>query len=280
MNQPESRRGGRFHEGPLVLFTALATAGGGIGAASLVRALVQGTMPGLSNRERVLVAGLLASGAVLSAGHLGRPSRGPLAFRGLGRSPLSAEVLALTLTAGCALLGATWGGTGNLRVVLDGLTGVGSVALLLLIGGVYRLPGQLAWGGAVTIQPLATGSAWGLLWVVGQDGIGPGTGLVTALWVAFLADAVLAGYRLIRLEEAGYRGEIVHPGAFHRRRPLQLGRLALSSLASPALLLAGAPVLALLAFSGSLLVDRYAFYALAVRQTTESEIARVEALLS
>jgi DMSO reductase anchor subunit len=236
-------------------------------------------MPVLSLPERLLLAGLLVGGAVLSAGHLGRPSRGPLALRGLGRSPLSAEVFVLTVTAGCALLASIPVGTSTLRTILDGLTSVGSVALLLLIGAVYRLPGQLAWGGPVTVQPLVAGSAWGLLWAVGLDEVGPGAGLVAALWVALLADAVLAGYRLIRLEDAPDRGEILHPRAFHRRRPLQMGRLALSSLASPVLLLTGAPVLALLAFSGSILVDRYAFYALAVRQTTESEVARVEALL-
>ncbi len=279
MAEGERRRGTVFHEWPLVLFTVLAMAGGGIGVSSLMRGLLTASPPALSLEERLLVGVLLAGGAVLSAEHLGKPFRGPLVFRGVGRSPLSGEVLALALTLVCAFLGTFSIGYPRIQMVLDILVGTGSVALLLAIGAVYRLPGQLAWGGPSTVQPLVAGSAWGLLWVVGLGEVGPGAGLVAALWVALLADALLAGYRLIRLEGAPDRGEIMHPGAFHHRRPLQLGRLALSSLVSPTLILVGAPVLALLTFSGSILVDRCAFYALAVRQTTESEVARVESLL-
>jgi hypothetical protein len=198
----------------------------------------------------------------------------------LGRSPLSGEILTLALTAGCALLGVLVGGAGTLSTVLHGLAGVGCLTLLLLIGAVYRIPGQLAWEGWVALQPLFTGVAWGLMWVVLESESGSGIDLLPALWMALLADAVFSASRWVRLEPAHERGEKVHPGAFRRRRLLLVGRLSLSSLLSPAFLLAGFLTPGLLAFSAALLLDRYAFYALAVRQTTEAEVARVEALLT
>jgi hypothetical protein len=56
-------------------------------------------------------------------------------------------------------------------------------------------------------------------------------------------------------------------------------RLALSALAAPLALLGGWWSLALCALSLALILDRFGFYALAVRQTSESEVARVEGLL-
>jgi hypothetical protein len=131
----------------------------------------------------------------------------------------------------------------------------------------------------VAFQPLFAGAAWGLIRAVGLDGPGPAFGLPSATGVFLVADALLVAFRWVRLHGRSVQGEIVYPGPFRLRGLLLGGRLALSTLVSPALLLAGAPVPALLAFSLALLMDRYTFYALAVRLTTESEVARVEALL-
>lgn len=279
MAQRERHRGRAFHEWPLVLFTALATAGGGIGVVSLIRGLLTASTPAISLDERLLVGVLLVGGAVLSARHLGKPVRGPLAFRGVGRSPLSGEVLALALTSTCAFLGTFAIGYPRIQVVLDILVGAGSVTLLLTVGAVYQLPGQLSWRGPVAFQPLLLGTAWGLIRAVGLDGPGPELGLLPAAGAVLVADGLLVCYRWMRLNDRSTQGEVGYPGPFRRRTLLLGGRLVLSALVSPALVLAGVPSLALLAFSLALLMDRYAFYALAVRQTTESEVERVEAFL-
>lgn len=103
MGSPRSSSPQGFHETPLVSFSALATAGAGVGMAHLLSALVEGDWS-LTPGESYLLVGLLLLGLVVSTGHLGRPLRAPLAGAGLGRSPLSNEVATLGLALGLSLI--------------------------------------------------------------------------------------------------------------------------------------------------------------------------------
>ncbi|MFO8174314.1 MAG: hypothetical protein ACQET1_07305 [Gemmatimonadota bacterium] len=266
-----------FHEIPLVLFSALATAGGGVGAAHMVAGFLGGSWA-LSDARALLLSGLLLLAAVLSLGHLGRPGRGPLALLGLGRSPLSNEIgaLGLALALGASSLVLPWG---PWTPVIGFLASLASAFFLLTLGWVYVLPGQVAWGRLGAASPLVLGFTWGLLLDAGLPGGIPASTWPLTFWPALLLDGVLTGVRWLSLERAAPGADIAHPRIFPRRRILLGSRLALTTLAAPAALLAGAWPLGVLFFAGALLLDRLGFYALALRRTTESEVRRVESLL-
>jgi DMSO reductase anchor subunit len=279
MTRTKAHPVGGFHELPLVLFTAMGMAGGGIGAASVLQGALSGRLPSLTRAESILLSVLLGTGFLISARHLGRPLRGPLALRGMGRSPLSNEVAALAVTLTGALLGAALPSGHPLQAVSDLVAGIGSIAFLLAVGVVYRLPGQLAWRGAVVFHPLVLGTAWGLLTAAPRLG-SPATGaILRAVLVALLLDGVLVLIRNAAMERAGREGSASYPGVFRFRGLVMGARLASSALLTPLALLEGQWEMAVGALSLACLLDRFGFYALAVRQTTESEVARVEALL-
>ena len=274
-----------FHELPLVLFTTLGIAGAGIGAASLVQAAIAGASPVLPPPQGMMLCVLLGAGFLLSAGHLGKPLRGPLALRGVGRSALSNEILALGMALGGGLLGVTLPSAHPLQSVAGLLAGFGSLAFLLALGAVYRLPGQLTWRGPVVVHPLLLGTAWGLLMGFGgepfSDAVSapvPGARLLV-FWLALLADALLFAYRWRVVEMGRGEGEPRHPPAFRIRRGLLGVRVAFVSVLTPLAFLGRGWGAALLVLSLGLFLDRLLFYVLAVRRTTESEVARVEALL-
>ena len=270
---------GGFHEMPLVLFTALGVAGGGVGAAGLLRAALSWRPLHLTQFEAVVLSGLLGIGFLISAGHLGKPLRGPLAVRGIGRSALSHEVLALGVALAGGLSGVVLPSTHPLQGTSDLVAGVGSVAFLLTVGAVYHLPGQRTWRGPVVLQPLVLGIAWGLL-LGGGSPEGSLTGSwVRALWVTLLLDGVIVLLRNAAMERAGRAGAASYPGVFRLRGLVMGARLALSALLTPLALLGSWWGVALSALSLACLLDRFGFYALAVRETTESEVARVEGLL-
>jgi anaerobic dimethyl sulfoxide reductase subunit C (anchor subunit) len=264
---------------PLVLFTGLGVAGGGIGVAALIRGALAGTLPVLSRGEGILIAAMLGVGSLISARHLGRPLRGPLALRGLGRSPLSNEILALSVALAGALLALATPEGGAVQRIFSGITGLGSVAFLLSIGVVYSLPGQLAWRGAPVAHPLVLGMAWGLLFGLGGLGGPAPPALELLFWVVLAADGVLAADRFASQERMKGKGQASHPALFGIRRSLWGSRILLSHLVAPLALALDTWTLAVVSLSLAVLVDRFAFYALAIRTTTESEVARVEALL-
>jgi anaerobic dimethyl sulfoxide reductase subunit C (anchor subunit) len=271
--------GGGFHELPLVLFTAMGMAGGGIGAARVLQGALSGRLPTLTRAESILLSVLLGTGFLISAWHLGRPLRGHLALRGLGRSPLSNEVVALGVTLTGALLGAGLPPTHRLQGVSDLVAGVGSVAFLLAVGVVYRLPGQLAWRGMVVFHPLVLGTTWGLLMTDARLGSPTAEATLRTVLVALLVDGVLVLVRNAAMERAGRKGAASYPGVFRFRGLVMGARLASSALLTPLALLEGQWWIAVGILSLACLLDRFGFYALSVRQTTESEVARVEALL-
>ena len=280
--------GPHFHEFPLVLFTTLGIAGAGVGSAHLLQVAVGGSALALSLQEGILLSVSLLVGVILSAGHLGKPLRGHLALKGLGRSPLSNELLALGIALGAGVLGLllregifpwTLPGAGYLLGPVGLLASLGSVAFLLSLGILYNLPGQLSWRGPAVGHPLVLGTAWGLLLGLGgSQPLGDAT-FPPLLGVVLAVDGALVILRFRSLWRNQGVGEASYP-QLEAWGVWGLGvRLFLSTVVAPLSLLGGGWGGAVLALSLALFLDRMAFYALAVVKTTESEVARVEALL-
>ncbi len=279
MASPAPRGGRTFHELPLVFFSALGVAGGGIGTANLLGVLLVGGDLALARAEAILLSALLVLGALLSAGHLGQPMRGPLALRGVIRSALSNEILALGVALAGGLVAALLPADHTLQSAAGLLASFGSLAFLLTLGAVYNLPGQLAWRGPVAIYPLVLGTAWGLLLSAGLEGGPAREATIRLLWAALLVDGALVLIRNSGMERVRRVGAPSHPRIFRVRGLLMGARLALSTIATPLSFLSGHWGLAVFALFAALILDRYGFYGLAVRKTSESEVARVEGLL-
>ncbi len=227
----------------------------------------------------LLMVLLLAPGTLVSAGHLGRPVRSPLALKGVGRSPLSHEIWSLGLALTFGLL-AWLGPARGPWTVLAGLgAGVSSVAFLLSLAAVYALPGRPGWGGAARVQPLFLGLVWGLALSLGSGGPAGGWQSWGPLLLCLGADTLLTLGPGLRQGGRGGRGEPVHPSFAPLARPVLLLRLLLSGLLAPLLLFFSWADLGLGVLSLALLLDRFGFYAFAQVETTESEVKRVEALL-
>jgi DMSO reductase anchor subunit len=269
-----------FHEAPLVLFTALAVAGAGIGASRIGLAVVGRGVWASSPGEAGVVAGLLALGLAASILHLGRPLRAGLALRGAGRSALTTEVLVLGAAAAAGALAALLPAGSALGGMAGALLPWLSILTLVTLGSVYRLPGQVGWGGAAVFRPLVLGLVFGM---VAQGTAGSwsveGPALVVLLF-AWVADALLLSLHARQLERYRGRAEPSHPAAFGRRRSLLASRLALVDLAGPGAFLLGMPSAALVLLAVGLLLDRALFYALAARWTNEGEMGWVERLLA
>lgn len=279
MKRSDRRQGRGFHELPLVLFTALTIGGAGLAAAWLCVGLI-GWVP-LVPPPRILtqVTVLLGVGFVLSAGHLGRRLRGHLALIRVGRSPLSNEVLLV----GLALLVSGAGiGFAEHPALYGGIsvTGLAFATLLLpALGLVYNLPGQLSWTGPSLIQPLVLGLGMGLTFLL-RD-LPPGAqarGELMTL-VVFLVDGFLVWGRTRRISVAGKRGLPVHPKILRQRGPLLSLRVLLGILVPASALLWGLRELAVLSLSLNLLLDRVLFYGLAIRESTEAGLMRMNAVM-
>jgi DMSO reductase anchor subunit len=272
-----------FHEAPLVGFTALATMGCGVGAAHLLAVLIGAASLGLQRPTAILLTGVLAAALLLSLGHLGRPYRSPLALRGVGRSPLSHEVVALGAALGGGLAVAVLPPSSSLAGWASGWTSLASLAVLLSIGLVYRLTHQYAWRGAAQVQPLVQGTLWG--WVGLEVGVGSPmdpsaeAAVHAATWILLAADAALFISRMVSARTAPRGAEPVHPGLYRRGRQVLWMRVVMGIALPAALLLLDAVGGVLLSLTLGVVLDRLAFYGLARRWTTEAEVASVEALL-
>lgn len=272
-----------FHELPLVLFTILGTAGAGVGTAHLLRFMLVGLPLALSWWEALLLSVFLAIGAMVSTGHLGKPLRAPLALKRVGRSPLSTEVLALGLALGAGVAGlllpafllipASWLGPLGL------LASFGAFAFLLALGSIYDLPGQQSWRGSVAYQPLVMGTALGML--LGDGRVHSEAALPLALAFALLL--VLDGLLALRRVGNFRRGQRIAAPVYASLAPLGVRllwtRIILALILTPLCLFLGWAPLALGTLSLALALDRVAFYFMALKVTTESEVARVEAML-
>ncbi len=279
MTRAEPGSPGGFHEVPLVLFTALVTAGAGVGVAHLLISVIGWSDFGPPGRITTMVGTLLSFGLLASVGHLGRPIRGYKALRRAGRSPLSNEVVVVGLATATALL-ATLFSTGS--AVGPGL-GLASVLLtipvLLSVGFVYRLPGQLTWSGSAPYHPLVLGLGFGLIVLLGwlpEGARARGEFLVLSV---LIVDAVFVWDRSRRVLEATSRGVPVHPRLVGQRTSALTLRVLLGIILPAVALLSGWRELAALSLFLNLFFDRFLFYGLAVRETTEAEAMKVETAL-
>lgn len=227
----------------------------------------------------LLLTGSVAAGVLVSAGHLGRPLRGGLAILRLGRSPLSNEVAVVAATALAAV--------GALVVPADQLMGdflallamAGSPAMLVALALVYRLPGQRAWGGAALTQPLVAGTCVGLLvlLVVGRATLPQGAPLL--FYGLILADSLVFVLRWRQIETSLPLGEATHPAVQKLRGPFSILRVLTVDLLPVLAVFAGRPVTGAVVLALGLFLDRWLFYGLAVRHTTEAGLRRVERIL-
>jgi hypothetical protein len=145
---------------------------------------------------------------------------------------------------------------------------------LLAIGWVYRLGGQLTWQGAAVPAPLLLGTAFGLLVRSAQMPAPGGAGPLILLLLGM--DTLLLAARWTEITAHGRSHAPAYP-EFHGGRRALLGlRLLLADLVPALLLIQGFSSAAWECLLVGLLLDRTAFYGLAVRSTTESEIALVE----
>lgn len=263
-------------EWPLVGFTTLAIAGAGLVTTPLLARLARtggGPTPGW---ETAWGAILVALGLALSLVHLGRPWRAPLAVRGLARSPVSLEVVlggATFILAAAAALAVR--AAAPATTLLAPLAGVVALLFLLSLGLVYRLPAQLTWGAETTASPAVLGAAFALTLLAIR------APLLTAWALAAVAlDAALFVLRWHRLARLAAPLQPAHRVAFDRWRLLLLARFLAVDAVPVGLLAAGHASGASATLTLGLLLDRIAFYALAVQRTTEAEIERVEAVLA
>jgi len=268
-----------FHEWPLVFFTALTTLGAGLGAAALLfRAL--GWEPSAPSAERLgVVSLLLGLGLLFSLRHLGRPWRGFRAARRFGVSPLSNEVLAVGAALGTSFLTWVLGQGSAAAQPLSLAAELLCLVTLLALGAVYRLRSHLTWDGPVRFGALVGGLALGTAFLLPTLPAGVRSRCELLILVILFLDGLLVWDRTRRTAAALQRGAPAHPEAMRYRVTGFTARLVLGVLLPAAFLLWGRQVLTLLSLSTGLLLDRFLFYALSVRATTESEISRVEVLL-
>jgi len=279
MTRHEVREGTGFHEPPLVLFTALATAGAGVGAAHLCLAFL-GWAPWVPPAGLMTLIGvLLAVGLLFSVGHLGRPLRSPLALFRVGRSPLSNEVLVLGVTLASSLVAVLLPAGHPLVAPLSVTVLVTSLLTLLALGLVYRLPGQLTWAGPVLIHPLVLGIAFGLTVLLGDLPTGTRARGELLILVFLLVDGLLVWERTRRIGGALRRGLPAQPSVMGQRGAAFTFRILLGILLPAFALLWGRWELAGLCLFLNLFLDRFLFYGFVVRDDTESEVMRVEAAL-
>jgi len=260
--------------GPLVAFTTLATAGAGLVAASACFEVVHGL-----RSPHALAAGapLLAAGLAVSLRHLGQKRRAGLAVRGAGRSALSNEALLAGLALAAAALAAGLDLRGAHTQAVTALAGAINAAFLVSVGLVYHIRGQRTWRGFSAATPLTGGLAFGAIAV--QSTAGPG-GVFVGTLLLVAADALLFSRRWRDVAGIAFtEATLANPWTI-RRSQLLAARFFLLDVI-PFLLLAASPaLLATLVAAAGLVVDRFGFYALALQQTTEHEIADVESQIA
>ena len=266
---------GSFHEWPLVVFTTLGVTGAGLLATPLLSWAAAGT-PAPATVSVRWGAALLALGLVVSLAHLGKPLRAPRASAGLGRSLLSAEVVA----AGVATaIGATAAFLPFVSAVLDVAAAAAAVVFLVTLGLVYRLPGQQTWRGVVVWMPLSSGLGFGAVGLAAIWGEGlAALGAVAAVILA--ADTALLVVRRMALVWPREPVAPRYPAVFARVQAILLARFALIDILPGLCLFAGLGWAAVALFGLGILADRVGFYGLAAQRTTEAEVARVDGIIA
>jgi DMSO reductase anchor subunit len=265
---------GSFHEWPLVNFTTLGVMGAGLLATPLLAWAAAGTPAPATVSIRWGTA-LVAVGLAVSLGHLGRPLRAPLASAGLGRSRLSAEVVAAAVAT---IVGVAAAFLPYVSPILDLAASVAAIVFLVTLGLVYALPGQQTWRGVVAWMPLSSGLGFGAVGLAAFWGEAlTAIGAVAAVVLA--ADTALLVVR--RLALVWPRDPVAprYPAVFARLQEILLVRFALVDILPGLCLLAGLRWTAVATFGLGVLVDRAGFYGIAAQRTTESEVARVDGII-
>jgi DMSO reductase anchor subunit len=277
MSTPRSQSAPIYHELSLVFFTSLVISGAGLLSAHFALWSL-GFSPWIpAVLPAAIGTGLLGVGLAVAFLHLGRPGRMANALRRIGRSPLSTEVMTAVVLLASATGAQLLPGHAHLTPTLWSLVALSSPGLLILLGRVYQLPGQLSWKGPTALSPLLLGLAIGTL--------------VQAATLADNARLLLAGFTLLLVDSIGFAirwllmrwdssfGEAVYPSLFRMHRRIMILRLVDVNLLPAILLLAQMPGTAAGILAIGILIDRFAFYALALRLTTEAEIERIEAVV-
>ncbi len=273
---PASRRR-QFQETPLAVFTAAAVAGAGIAVARLL-AWALGLPPGSPGRGAAATVGvLLCSGLLISTWHLGRPLRRAWALRRAGRSALGTEVMFALLAAAAALALLCFPAHASGVRFLWVVTSVAASGLMGSLVWVYWLPGQITWIGVPALSPIPLALLFGLV-AQGTAGVPPSE-FLTGWAVSLMAvDATVWTLRCIQVELRRKDGAAVQPGFMAQRRWIFALRFLLVSL-PPLFMRPGAGFAVLAPMGLGILVDRLAFYSLAVRQSSEHEVAHIESIL-
>ncbi len=274
MKNAKSPASDHFHEMPLVVFSAFVIIGAGLLAGHFV-AWALGWAPWTPSPARAIPAAvLLGAGLLASLLHLGRPGRMSYALRHTGRSSLSNEVLTALITLVATSAALILPPTSGLTPLLWGGAAVAAPVLLLLLGRVYRLPGQLAWQGQAVLSPILLGLAAGMLALAVSTP--HSTPFMFLGLVLLVVEAAGFGMRWAVMKWVSVDGPSAHPSLFRARRRMMILRLVDVNLLPGLLLLAQAPLAAACVLGFGIFVDRYTFYALACRRSTEAEIAEVE----
>ncbi|MFC1662463.1 DmsC/YnfH family molybdoenzyme membrane anchor subunit [Gemmatimonadota bacterium] len=279
MNEGQTASRSKFHEAPLVVFSALVSAGAGTGVTHFVFALsdLASFLP--PSGLPALIACLLAIGLLASMAHLGRPGGVTDGLRRIGRSPLSNEGAVAVLALAGAALSSIVPDTNFLFAPVWYLTVGACVGTLISLGAVYRIPGRPGWGGGVVFQPLIAGMIAGwVLWRMAAPGPMPFP-FFAILIILVLTDLGITASRILVL--AGHREESTpsHPQLFALRNTLLLLRCLFVDLLPLLFAATGHWSLATVAVAVGVFVDRTSFYGLGLKETTEAEIARVEGIL-
>ncbi len=269
----------QWHEWPLVLFSALSIGGAGI-AVAIVLARLGGWLDRAAEPGLWFVSGMMVGTAILvSVFHLGRIWRSHYALRRIGFSPLSSEIFLAAILVPLALAQADSPRLDGLSPLLPYLAGLIGLSVLLLIGMVYNLKGQLPWRGPAAMIPLSQGMAFGLTVVlVVSYGYSDYLGSMGPVALIIL-DASLHGLRWKKIGSERTLGTPSHPAAVGQWKRLLLIRSALSHVFPLVALLASLPALAMVLLAMGIVHERLLFYALASQHTHEAEIARVEEVI-
>jgi DMSO reductase anchor subunit len=221
---------------------------------------------------------LVGGGLLLSVRHLGRRSRMTLAVRRAGRNALSNEVIFAALTFAAALIlavsppGRTW------TALMWGFSSLAAIGLLISLVWVYWIPAQLSWKGVPALSPLPLALLFGI--TAHAAAAAPRSSATTrCIAVLIVIDSVFWIARCLRVEKGRRLGTAARNDFMAARGWLMIARFALLSMLLPIALIFDAWFAAVALLGLGILVDRFAFYCLAIQQTTESEIARVETII-
>lgn len=267
-----------FHEAPLVAFTAAAIAGSGV-AASRPLAWILGLPASAPGRKAAMaVLFLVGGGLLLSVQHLGRRGRMTLAIRRAGKNALSTEVLFASLTVVAALalavlpLQKTW------TELAWGFASLAASGLLMSLAWVYWIPAQVTWKGVPALAPMPLALLFGIT-AHTVAAVPRSNTAIRCIILLVVIDAIFWIVRCIRVERGRGIGTAAWAEIVAARGWIMGARFALLTLLFPIAIISGAWFAGLALLGFGILVDRIAFYGLAIQQTSESEIARVETII-